>query len=165
VKKAAFKGITIIFTILFAFSFIIIPADGALTWSIDKVVSDNSVREGCSLVLDSAGNPWISYNVEEGLKVLHFTGAKWETETVDDTGDAISAIAINNDGEPVIVYVDSINFIIECAERVDSKWPPWPSACSRSTHRVTMPRAPVPCYIYCSKGSRFTAVSRTDGAR
>lgn len=122
VKKAAFKGVTILFSILFAISFIILPVNAAMTWTTEKVVDDSKVGEGCSLALDSAGNPWISYNVNNELRVAHFTGATWEKDLVDTSGDRVSAIAINAAGNPVIVYQDSFNGSIEYAERVGTTW-------------------------------------------
>ena len=126
-KKATLQRLTVLFTALFAISCIIMPANGASSWTIQTVDSDGDVGVGSSIVLDNLGQPWISYsNVTDSpdnhLKVAHFTGTTWETSTVDPTGDTATAIAIDNTGAPVIAYQDSVTSCLQYAKLVDTTW-------------------------------------------
>jgi hypothetical protein len=126
-KKAILQGLTLIFTSLFVILCIIMPANGALSWTIQTVDSDGIVGVGSSIVLDNLGQPWISYSdvtdtPNNNLKVAHFTGTTWETSTVDPTGDTVTSIAIDNKGIPAIAYLDSTNFCLQYAKLVGTTW-------------------------------------------
>ena len=114
-QKSLLRGVTIILVSLFGVSCIIMPANGALTWTIETVDKDAGV--GCSITLDDFGNPWISYDGSDGqLRVAHFTGTTWEKSIVDTTGDRITTISTNKAGKPIIAYQDGSNGRLECAE-------------------------------------------------
>lgn len=123
-KKPELKGSTIILTALFVFSCIIMPANGALTWTIETVDSENA-GVGSSIVLDGVGHPWISYSYNtypESLKVAHFTGSTWEKSLVDSTGDKVTSIAIDGAGNPVIAYLESMDTRVQYAHLVGPSW-------------------------------------------
>jgi hypothetical protein len=126
-KRATLQWITVIFVSFFAISCIIMPANGTLTWTIQTVDSAGEVGFGTSIALDNLGQPWISYsdgtnNPDYHLKVAHFTGATWETSTVDPTGDTATAIAIDNTGAPAIAYQDSTTYCLKYAKLVGATW-------------------------------------------
>jgi hypothetical protein len=126
-KKATLRGLTVLFTALFAISCIIMPANGASSWTIQTVDSTRDVGSGSSIVIDNLGQPWISYSdtsdsPDNHLKVAHFTGTTWETSIVDPTGDTATAIALDNTGEPVIAYEDITTYGLQYAKLVGTKW-------------------------------------------
>jgi len=123
-KESELEGVTIILTALFVFSWIIMPAEGALTWTIEIVDSDDA-GVGSSITIDNMGNPWISYShgsFPESLKIAHFTGSTWQTSLVDSTADKVTSIAIDGAGNPVIAYLESTNTRVEYAHLVGGSW-------------------------------------------
>jgi hypothetical protein len=126
-KRSILQGLTLVLTLLIAISCIIMPANGALPWTIQTVDSDGNVGTGSSIVLDNFGHPWISYSdtsdtPDNQLKVAHFTGTTWETSIVDPTGDTATSIALDSTGTPVIAYQDCITYCLQYARPVGTTW-------------------------------------------
>jgi hypothetical protein len=126
-KKATLQRLTLVFASLLAISCIVMPANGALSWTIQTVDSAGDVGIGSSIVMDNLGQPWISYSdtsdsPDNRLKVAHFTGTTWETSVVDPTGDTATAIALYSTGAPVIAYEDSVTFCLQYARLVGTTW-------------------------------------------
>lgn len=126
-KKSVFQGITILFASFFAISCIILPVNGASTWTIQTVDSDGDVGVGSSIVFDNLGRPWISYSditvsPDNHLKVAHFTGTTWEKSIVDPAGDTATVIALDKTGNPAIAYQDSVTPAMKYAKLVGNTW-------------------------------------------
>ncbi len=92
-------------------------------WQIETV--DNSADTGPwnSVVIDSLGNPHISYNVNDGsLKYAYWNETNWIIETVDNLKSVASKLILDKSGNPRIVYKDFITGNLKYAYKEDSKW-------------------------------------------
>ena len=78
------------------------------SWDIQTVDSEGVVGSFSSLVLDSSGNPHISYfdNTNVALKYACWTGSTWEFQTVDSRGDVhgYTSLVLDSSGNPHICY-------------------------------------------------------------
>jgi len=77
-------------------------------WSIEWVdwgTFGQYVGGGCSLALDAAGRPHISYNYDyDELRYAHHDGGAWWIETVENVKAALTSLAINTAGQAHISY-------------------------------------------------------------
>ena len=100
-------------------------------WSIDTVVTaypDAGYRS--SLVLDSRGNPHLSYSVIDHsttTKTLYYatrSSGVWSSQIVDGTATAgeWNSIALDASGNPHICYVDEANSQLKYASLVGGTW-------------------------------------------
>lgn len=75
---------------------------------IDKNLGGKGARNLTSIVLDSEGNPIISYSDEDVMKVAYFDGAEWRTETIATAGDdpfaQITSLRVGADGTLYLAY-------------------------------------------------------------
>ncbi|MGB9978606.1 Ig-like domain-containing protein [Methanobacterium sp.] len=107
-KQTIFMLITLLFTLILAGT---VSASNE-TWH-NESLSKIGVSGGyTSLVMDSSGNPHISYydNNTGNLKYTYKSGNKWINETVD-TGNKyyFTSLALDSSGNPHISYWDSKN--------------------------------------------------------
>ncbi len=96
-------------------------------WSTSEVVDNTSDFIVGSMVLNSAGEPCVSYYdvVAKDLRVAVRNGGTWTRTTLDATGDvgASSSIGLLGDGRLQITYWDRDAWDIKCAtEKVDGSW-------------------------------------------
>jgi hypothetical protein len=98
-------------------------------WSdVEKVDTAGDVGAGCSLALDDAGRSHISYCLRkpggsiycDDLRYAYKGASGWVISTVDAPGDVgdDSAIALDADGYPHIVYLDRTNKAIKHAYKL-----------------------------------------------
>ncbi|MBD3400862.1 MAG: hypothetical protein GF399_11115, partial [Candidatus Coatesbacteria bacterium] len=84
----------------------------ASEWAFQWVDKHSSIGYS-SLVLDSSGNPHISYfdSTNYDLKYAAWNGASWVIETVDSTGDVgrYTSLALDSYGSPSISYIGNIH--------------------------------------------------------
>jgi hypothetical protein len=79
-------------------------------WSVETVDSTGNSGAYTSLVLDSSGNPHISYQdiTNHDLKYASWNGSGWSIETVDSAEIAVgyyTSLALDSRGNPRISYV------------------------------------------------------------
>ena len=88
-------------------------------WESQTVDDVNWVGEYTSIVLDSDGNPRISYYDEtnHALKYASFGDEDWELETVDDINwvGEFTFLVLDSDGNPRISYYDQTNHDLKYA--------------------------------------------------
>jgi hypothetical protein len=98
---------------------------GDSTWNI-QTVDQGYVGWDNTLVLDSSGNPHISYYDERNhdLKYASWTGSAWNTQTVDQKGDVgqYISLALDSKDNPHISYIDTTNGNLKYANLVSSGW-------------------------------------------
>jgi PKD repeat protein len=80
-----------------------------------------------SLVLDSSGNPHISYNVNSGggggsLKYAYYNGTQWIISTVSTLKSSSSKIILNSANSPIIVYEDVNTGNLKYAYQEGTNW-------------------------------------------
>jgi hypothetical protein len=69
-------------------------------WNIQTI----GLGESPSLILDSDGNPHISYWGDSGLMYASWMGSTWNIQTVDQVGGGISSIFLDSHENPHICY-------------------------------------------------------------
>ena len=118
---------TIIMLITLLFAVILAGTVSAAneTWH-NESLSKIGVSGGyTSLVMDSSGNPHISYydNVTGSLKYTYKSGNKWINETVD-TGNKyyFTSLALDSSGSPHISYYDYTNKNLKYAFKYMGSW-------------------------------------------
>ncbi|TVQ93841.1 MAG: hypothetical protein EA397_03560 [Deltaproteobacteria bacterium] len=111
---------------------------GAIRWRYERVdgypddTGLNPYNAGTytSLAFDPAGVAWVSYHaVDNGaLKVARREGTTWTSEFVD-RGSGLNSrtglwtsLAIDANGQPVVVYFDAVNHSLQMARRTDGEW-------------------------------------------
>ena len=97
-------------------------------WNIQTVDSTGDVGYSTSLVLDSSGNPHISYidDTNSDLKYAKWTGTTWNIQTVDATGTDgyyYVSLALDSAGNPHISYCDMP--IVNGERNYDLKYAKW----------------------------------------
>lgn len=102
--------------------------EGSGQWVIETVDSSISIW-GTSLVLDSTGNPHISYCVISNLVInvvyAVWDGSKWQSEVVDSGPNIVlndSFLAIDNSGKPHICYQDHEKHDLKYAYKNGNAW-------------------------------------------
>jgi hypothetical protein len=79
------------------------------TWkvqTVDSQVASTSVGSYNSIALDSTGNPLISYNYENELRLAEWNGTSWNIQTVDPIGYAkYISLALDSTDQPYIGYL------------------------------------------------------------
>jgi len=100
--------------------------EGAVKWTIQTVDSAAYAGKYTSLVLDSQGNPHISYQDGQNndLKYTEWTGAAWITSTVYSTGvvGQWSSLAFDTNNNPCISFPDSVQHVLLYAKWTGSNW-------------------------------------------
>lgn len=97
-------------------------------WSIETVDGGESASTGrhTSIVVDSYGNPHISYLNLTGADLMYATksGGQWEIEALDtDTVGWWTSIALDANGNPHISYVDHKNGYLKYATKTPASPP------------------------------------------
>jgi hypothetical protein len=81
-------------------------------WDIETIVDGNFKNAETSIVLDSVGNPHISYLFESNLYYAVRNETRWSIQTVDTSGDSYAfvgascSLALDSKGTPHISYLD-----------------------------------------------------------
>ncbi len=92
---------------------LVLPTKAAPTWSIQTVDSAGYFGAYTSLVLDSSGNPHISYVTNRALKYAVLAESAWSIQTVDQTGNVgyltYTSLALDSSNNPHISYRDATN--------------------------------------------------------
>lgn len=93
----------------------------AQSWQLQTVDNAGNVGMYSSLVLDSQGNPVISYYADSNLHLLHCGDPLCSSSnlitTVDSNGDVglYPSLVLDSNGYPVISYLDLTNFSLKLA--------------------------------------------------
>ncbi len=97
-----------------------------VSWNIETVDSGGG---STSLALDGADRPHISYCLYgsyhcNGLKYAHYDGTRWITELVDGSERVGygSSLAVDQDGHPMISYLDEKNYDLRFARYNGTAW-------------------------------------------
>lgn len=104
--------------------------DGNL-WNT-QIVDTGQVGEYCSIALDNDDQPHISYyaknyhdNKYDGdLKYAHWTGAKWDIQTIDSVDDVgyCTSIVLDSTNRPHISYLDGTNGNLKYVTWANGNW-------------------------------------------
>lgn len=93
------------------------------TWSTNELVASSGVPRWPSFAIDSSNNLHLSYGVSPGgLKYAYKPfGGSWAIETVDATYGAYTEMALDPNGNPVILYQGN-NGYLKIATKSDGSW-------------------------------------------
>ncbi len=95
-------------------------------WQIEIVDDATNVGIWSSLIIDSSGNPYISYMANEinggALKYAYRNETKWIIETVDSLKSTGSKLVLDQSGSPRIVYQDFYTGNLKYAYKDGGNW-------------------------------------------
>ena len=97
------------------------------TWDVETLDSDGDVGRGSSLVIDSMGNPHISYydNNNKCLKYIKWTGSDWKITSLSGPAGAFNSLALDSNDTPHIAYMsydENNQIILKYAKLVDNRY-------------------------------------------
>jgi len=91
-----------------------------------QAIGGSDTGHWSSIKTDANNLPHISFydGTSGSLKYMHWNGAQWITETVDDTGQAgsFSSLDLDANGVPHISYFDETNRNLKYAYRTGGQW-------------------------------------------
>lgn len=107
-----------------AFPSIMVAHQVGDTWEIEHIDDGSADGYALSLALDALDYPHITYfgPPGAGLMYTHWTGAAWETRSVDRTALYDAALTLDADGRPHIAYFDGVNQDLRYAHWTGDAW-------------------------------------------
>jgi hypothetical protein len=97
-------------------------------WEINVIDSSWGIGSYFSLVLDSSGNPHVSYvdRSLDALKYASLNGSKWVIEILDLNLPVNSypsqSLALDHSGKPHIAYIDAAEHALKYTVKTDTAW-------------------------------------------
>jgi hypothetical protein len=99
----------------------VFPRRVGAAWIVETV-DNGEVGPFCSLALDSAGRPHISYRDQAQNRLLYasYNDVDWTVEIVDPSGGSYGSLALDSRDRPTIAYYTAPGTVLRYAYREQS---------------------------------------------